>query len=241
MFRRTAFIAVTLVVVFVAGLILVSVNSGKSIAQQTQTEKGAFGQNSNSPFAQNQTFGAVQKTNQPVGLQGETFSLARTTYLLPRDSAKTLTELFAHKATSLVECRTESTDESTPEGLVKFVVTAEPNTQDAIKRFVQVVFPQDNLRQFVATETDNASAQAKRLNSRLQVSLNLPSMTCGGCASSVKKYLATKEFVKEVAVDVRNRTAIFSVSANTEVETFLARAKDENRFFKDAKHLKLAE
>lgn len=78
-----------------------------------------------------------------------TIQLLRTTYVIPADAAETLSELFDHPATALIECRT---DEAESAGLVNFVVTAEPDTQQAVQGFIRTLFPADKILEFQKSE-----------------------------------------------------------------------------------------
>lgn len=162
----------------------------------------------------------------------ETKQLLRATYLLPSSAAKSLTELFQHKATSLVECRTEESEDDTTAALVKLVITAEPHTQKAIRDFLTAVFPDRNIKGFVTSERNKLSVVKKP--KRHQVTVKLPKMTCGGCAASVKSYLTSVEKVDSIKVNLKKRLVTFSTTAAAEIEQILNRAQEENQFFETA-------
>lgn len=169
-------------------------------------------------------------------VENETTQLTRCSYLLPSEVAETLTRLFDHETTVLVECRTDEIDEDDNAGLVKFVVTADPQTQIAIQKFVKTVFSEKKIRSLISkreTATEDLAPKPSE-SSEMKVSLKLPSMTCGGCATAVTEYLEGEEGISQVQLDVSERTAEFCISKIGDVHALISRAEGENQFFKNA-------
>jgi hypothetical protein len=160
----------------------------------------------------------------------------RNEYLVPEDAAQTLQKLFEHKATALVESKIAPSVNKEHEGLVKFVVTAEPQTQSAIQSFMRAVFPQKNITQYTeqATPPSGDSTSVTGADSKqYTVVVSLPKMTCDGCVASVKQLLDENKMVADFEVDLETRTAKITVDRWEHVANLLAHAQNDNQIFKD--------
>lgn len=161
-------------------------------------------------------------------------TLIRATYKLPADAAETLTSLFELEATALVECQTVKTQENAH--LVSLVVTAEPDTQQAIAKFVEMVFPaitSNELTPPTYTPESNSARSNTQAPIRRLVHVKLPNMTCGGCAAAVKNHLAGILAVSSIETRTQDKTLTFQCAPGTDVDALLNKAAGSIPFFKD--------
>ena len=187
MFKRLVAVILVLTIAFVAGVVIISARASALVVQQeTPVPVSEFSIGNSSPPLSSSQFGPPQFNsngfgnvvanppqtssgfNRPAAIKFEMTQLLRATYLLPADAAESLTKLFAHKATTLVECQTKEGDDRTT-GLVKFVVTAEPATQQSIKEFIAAIFPEANVKKYLSENDSKKSAK----NSGGELSENL--------------------------------------------------------------------
>ena len=213
---RNVFLSLGFFAFLVVGWLALSIQSEPALAQQS-FEPVTIGNRpilqqgfSQPPATQTRALLGPQPASHSPFIVNNT-QLLRTAYLLPPDAAELLNKLFEHKSTVLVESRILENDGKESKGLVKFEVTAEPQTQHAIQSFLMTVFPKKKLETLMAQDLEPVKVGSSETGRTYTVTLSLPNMTCGGCAASVKNFLTNNKF-GDFEVDVAKRTVQLSLN-----------------------------
>ena len=163
--------------------------------------------------------------------------LMRATYLLPVESADVLIQLFGHESTSLIECQKRKPADGSR--LVRLVITTEPDTHEAISKFISKVFPSDNLTSFDSvpqtpfSSNDADSPSTVLPAAKKTVFVKLPGMTCQACVKTVENYLKNERTVIKVKVLLKEQQIVLTCASNTDVENLLKKAAATSRVFEN--------